>query len=162
MHVFLAPEQTANLFPTVTLVHTLRTVGLYGDFKREIEAKLTGKTAVTYFIMNGNAGVRAGVWASVGASLCPYLHKEVLPKRNPKIQKDERTKNEHEKKSRYFLGGNQCRWHLLGGIQCRRYFLGGIQCWRYLLGGIQCWGTFWAVSRVGGTLLVVWRVGGTF
>ena len=29
------------------------TVGLYGDFKREIEAKPTGKTAVTYFIMNG-------------------------------------------------------------------------------------------------------------
>ena len=28
-------------------------VGLYGDFKREIEAKPTGKTAVTYFIMNG-------------------------------------------------------------------------------------------------------------
>ena len=28
-------------------------VGLYGDFKQEIEAKPTGKTAVTYFIMNG-------------------------------------------------------------------------------------------------------------
>ena len=26
---------------------------MYGDFKREIEAKPTGKTAVTYFIMNG-------------------------------------------------------------------------------------------------------------
>ena len=47
--MFLAPEQTANLFPTVTLVHTLRTVGLPGDFTREIEAKPTGKTAVTTF-----------------------------------------------------------------------------------------------------------------
>ena len=26
---------------------------MYGDFKREIEAEPTGKTAVTYFIMNG-------------------------------------------------------------------------------------------------------------
>ena len=51
--MFLVPEQTTNLFPTVTLVHTLRTVGLYGDFKREIEAKPTGKTGITYFIMNG-------------------------------------------------------------------------------------------------------------
>ena len=51
--MFLAPEQTANLFQTVTLAHTLCTVGLYGDFKREIEAKPTGKTAGTYFIMNG-------------------------------------------------------------------------------------------------------------
>ena len=51
--MFLAPEQTANLCPTVTLVHTLWTVGLYGDFKRENRGKPTGKTAVTYFIMNG-------------------------------------------------------------------------------------------------------------
>ena len=28
-------------------------IGLYGDLKREIEAKPTGKTAVTYLIMNG-------------------------------------------------------------------------------------------------------------
>ena len=53
MQMFSVPEQTANLFPTIALVHTLRTVGLDGDFKREIEAKPTGKTAVTYFIMNG-------------------------------------------------------------------------------------------------------------
>ena len=51
--MFLEPEQTADVFPTVTLVHTLGTVGLYGDFKREIEAKPTCKTAVRYFIMNG-------------------------------------------------------------------------------------------------------------
>ena len=53
MRTWLAPEQTANLFPTVSLVHTLRTVGLYCDLKREIEAKPTGKAAVTYLIMNG-------------------------------------------------------------------------------------------------------------
>ena len=51
--MIFAPEQTTNLFSTVTLEHTLRTVGLCGDFKREIVAKLTAKTAVTYFIMNG-------------------------------------------------------------------------------------------------------------
>ena len=53
MHMFLAPEQTANLFPTVTLVHALRTVVFYGDFKREVKAKPAGKTAVTDFIING-------------------------------------------------------------------------------------------------------------
>ena len=53
MHTCLAPERTAKLFPTVSLVHTLRTVGLYCDLKREIEAKPTGKAAVTYLIMNG-------------------------------------------------------------------------------------------------------------
>ena len=62
-------------------------------------------------------------------------------------EEPQRTKNEDEKKSRYFLGSIQCtryflggiqyRWYLLGDIQCRRYLLGGIQCWRYLLGGIE-------------------------
>ena len=47
--MFLEPEQTADVFPTVTLVHTLGTVGLYGDFKREIEAKPTGKNWVYLF-----------------------------------------------------------------------------------------------------------------
>ena len=51
--MFLAPEQTATLFPTSTLVRTLRTLGFDDDFKRDIESKPTGKTAVTYFIMNG-------------------------------------------------------------------------------------------------------------
>ena len=54
------------------------------------------------------AGVGAGVWVGAGAYLCPHVHKEVLPKRNPKNQKDQRTKNEHEKKSRYILGDIPC------------------------------------------------------
>ena len=53
-YVFLAPEQTANLFPTVTLVHILRTVGSFRDFTREIEAKPTGKTALITFDHEGN------------------------------------------------------------------------------------------------------------
>ena len=36
-YMFLAPEQTANLFRTVTLVHNLLTVGLFGNFALEIE-----------------------------------------------------------------------------------------------------------------------------
>ena len=52
MHMFFAPGQTANLFSTVTLVHTLWVVGLCDDFNKEIEAKPTRKTAVTYFILN--------------------------------------------------------------------------------------------------------------
>ena len=71
----------------------------------------------------GRLGAGAGVWAGAGASLCPHVHKEVLRKRNPKYQKEQRTKNEHEKKSRYFLGGIQCRQYLLGGIQYRRCLL---------------------------------------
>ena len=85
------------------------------------------------------------MWAGAGASLCPHVHKEVLPKN----QKEQRTKNEHGKKSLYFLDGIQCRRYILGGIQYRRYLLGGvrsrqhllagIQCWRYHLGGIENW-----------------------
>ena len=54
------------------------------------------------------AGVGAGVWVGAGAYLCPHVHNEVLPKRIPKNQKDQRTKNEHEKKSRYILGDIPC------------------------------------------------------
>ena len=50
MHIFWAPEQTANPFPMVTLIHALCALCLYGDL--EIEAGTTGKTAVAYFIMN--------------------------------------------------------------------------------------------------------------
>ena len=74
------------------------------------------------------AGVGAGVWAGAWAPLCPHVHKEVLPKRNPNNQKEQRTKNEHENKSRYF-------W---GGIQRVR-------------------GSFWAVSSIGGTFSEVNR-----
>ena len=80
------------------------------------------------------------MWGQVcgqGASLGPHVHKEVLPKSNPENQKEQ--KKEHEKKSRYFLGGIQCRRYLLGGMYYRRYLLGGIQWWRYLLGGIESW-----------------------
>ena len=80
-----------------------------------------------------------GVWAGAGASLCPHVHKEVLPKKNPKDQKEQRTKNEHENKSPYFLGGIHCRRYILGSIRYRQYLLGGIQFWRYLLGGIESW-----------------------
>ena len=86
-------------------------------------------------------------------------------------EESERTKNEHEKKSRYFFGGIQCtrylfggiqyQWYLLGDIQYRGYLLGGIQCWwyllggieswRYSLGGIESWRYFLAVSRGRGT-----------
>ena len=58
------------------------------------------------------AGVGAGVWAGAGASFCPHVHKEVLPKRIPK---ERRTKNDHDKNSRYVLDGIQCTWHLFGG-----------------------------------------------
>ena len=106
------------------------------------------------------AGLGAGVWAGARTSLCPHVHKEVLQKRNPKNQKERRTTNEREKKSRYFLGGIQYTrgtfsavsstgGTFLGDIQCRRYLLGGIQCWRYILGGIESWRYFLAVSRVG-------------
>ena len=61
------------------------------------------------------AGVGAGVWAGAGAPLCPHVHKEVLPKRNPKNPKEQRIKNERENKPRYFFGGIQCTWHLFGG-----------------------------------------------
>ena len=105
--------------------------------------------------------------------LCPHVHKEVLPKRNPKNQNEQRTKNKHEKKIRHYLGGIQCTRYLLGGIQHRRYLLGDIQCrryllsriqcwwyllggiesWRYSSGGIESWRYFLAVSRSGGTFL---------
>ena len=52
--MFLAPEQTANLFPTITLVQTY--YPLNGWFVRRFQARnrgKTGKAAVTYFIMNG-------------------------------------------------------------------------------------------------------------
>ena len=140
--MLLAPEQTANLFPTITLrlVHIYlyllpfeRLVCSYGDFKREIVAKPTGKTAVTYFIMNGIEQVWGQVCGQVRGRLCPRVYKEVLPKRNPKNQKEQRTKNEHENKSRYRLGGIPCTRYILGGIQYRRYRLDGIQCWWYLI-----------------------------
>ena len=48
---------------------------------------------------------KGGVRAGTGASLSPHVLNEVLQKKNPKNQKEQRTKNEHEEKSRYFLGG---------------------------------------------------------
>ena len=48
MHVFGA-RTNGKLFPDGYPC----TVSLYGDFNREIEAKPTGKTAVTFFIVNG-------------------------------------------------------------------------------------------------------------
>ena len=88
------------------------------------------------------AGVEAGVWAGAGASLCPHLHKEVLPKRNPKNQKEQTTKNEHQKKSRYFWAVSSVRgtFSVVSSIG----------------------GTFWAISSVGGTFWAVSSIGGTF
>ena len=91
------------------------------------------------------AGVGTGVWAGAGTSLCPHVLKEVLPKRNPKNQQEQRTKNEHEKKSRYFSGGI-----LVYGTFWAVSSVGGTFCAVSSVGG-----TFWAVSRVGGTLLAV-------
>ena len=88
--------------------------------------------------------------------------KEFLPKRNPNNQKEQRTKNEHEKKSRYLLGGIQCTRYLFGGIQYRRYLLGDIKVRGTFSAASSVGSTFCAVSRVGGTLLAVLRVGGTF
>ena len=98
------------------------------------------------------AGVGEGVRAGAGASLRPHVYNEVLTKRNPKNQKEPRTKNEHEKKSRYFLG-----------IRCVRGTFWAVSS----IGGTfwamsSVGGTFWAVSTVGGSLWVVSRVGGTF
>ena len=107
-----------------------------------------------------------------------HVHKEVLLKTNPKNQKEQRTKNEHEKKSRYFLGGIQCRQYLLGGIQYRRYPVLAVPFgryrelavlfWRYreltaLFGGIflagavkpEYGGIFSAVMQYGGNLVAV-------
>ena len=45
-------------------------------------------------------------WAGAGASLCLHVHKEVLPKRNPKNQKYERAKNkERTRKEKPVLFG---------------------------------------------------------
>ena len=118
------------------------------------------------------AAVGAGVWAGTRPSLCPHVHKEVLPIRNPKNQKEQRTKSEHEKNSRCFLGGIQCTWYLFGGIQYRRYrlgdvqgqryLLGGIQSWRYLLGGIESWRYSFGGIESWLYVLAVSGVGGTF
>ena len=63
---------------------------------------------------------KGGVRAGTGASLSPHVLNEVLQKKYPKNQKEQRTKNEHEEKSRYFLGGIHCTRYLFGGIQYRR------------------------------------------
>ena len=78
------------------------------------------------------SGVVAGVRAGAGASLCPHVYNEVLPKRNPMNQKEPRTKNEHEKKSRYVF------W----AVSSVRGTVRAIS---------SIGGTFWAKSTVGGT-----------
>ena len=85
-----------------------------------------------------------GVWAGAGASLCPHVHKEVLPKRNPNNQKEQRTKNEHEKKSCYVLGGIQCTRYLFG-----RYLVSAVPFVRYPVSAVPVG----RVSSVGGILL---------
>ena len=75
-------------------------------------------------------------------SLCPHVHKEVLPKRNPKNQKEQRTKNEHEREAGSFWAVSSVR-----GIF-------------WAVSSIS--GTFWAISSVGGTFWAVSSIGGTF
>ena len=75
------------------------------------------------------AGVGADVCAGAGASLCLHVHKGVLPIRNPKNQKEQTAKNEHEKKSRYFLGGIQSVY----AVPFRRYPVSAVPFWRCLV-----------------------------
>ena len=104
----------------------------------------------------------AGVWAGAGASLCLHVHKDILMKRNPKKQKEQRTKNEQEQKSRYFWAVSSVRdtFSPVSSI--------GVTFWAISSVGGSFWavssvgGTVWTVSKVGGTLWAVLGVGGTF
>ena len=96
------------------------------------------------------ARVRAGVWAGAGASLCPHVHKEVLPKRNLKNQKEQRTSTKRN-------AGSFGRYPASAETFWAVSSVGGI-FWAISSVG----GTVWAVSRVGGTLLAVLRFSGTF
>ena len=46
--------------------------------------------------------VGARVWAGARATLCPHVYKEVLPKKNPKNQKEQRTKKKTKRKAGAF------------------------------------------------------------
>ena len=102
----------------------------------------------------------AAVWARAGASLCPHVHKEILPKRNPKIQKEQRRTNTNKKAGTFWavssVDGTFSAVSSVGGTFWAVSIVGGT----FRAVSSVC-GTFWAVLIVGGTLLAVLRVGGT-
>ena len=91
------------------------------------------------------------MWGGAGASLCPHVHKEVLPKRNPKNQEKQRTKNEHEKTGTFWtvssVDGTFWAVSRVGGTLLAVFFGGS--------GKIKIWRYFSAVMQYGGTVLAV-------
>ena len=118
-------------------------VDLYSDFKREIETKPTGKTAVTHFIINGIEQVWRRVCGQVRGRLSVHTStKRFYRKGTRRTRKNKEQRTNTKRKAGIF-------WAVpsVGGTFWAVSSVGG---------------TFWAVSRVSGTLLAVLRVGGTF
>ena len=97
------------------------------------------------------------MWEGTGASHCPHVHKEVLPKRNPQNQKEEQRTNTKRKAGTFWAASS------VGGIFGAVSSIGGT-FWAVSSVGGTVWavsivGTFWAVSSVGGILLAVSRLG---
>ena len=83
-------------------------------------------------------GVGAGVWAGSGASLCPHVHNEVLLKRNPKNQKEQRMNTKRKAGTFWAVSSVRGTFWAVSSIG----------------------GAFWAISSVGGTFWAVSSVGG--
>ena len=98
----------------------------------------------------------------VAGRLCPNVHKEILPKRDPrnKKEKEHRTKSRRKAGTIWVVSSVRGTFSAVFSIDGNFWAMSSVggTFWAVSIVGV----TFWAVSRVGGTLLAVLRVGGTF